>query len=117
MASPSAVPAIAWIVPLAAFTTLFALVAAVLYAGFRRDRNRHETLRAMIEKGAAIPPELLVPPKGSDLRRGIVLLGAGAGLSIFFLALQVQPGLWALGSIPALIGIGYLLVWRLERGR
>jgi len=111
------VPAVSWIVPLAAFTSLFAIVSAVLYAGFRRDRVRHETLRVMIEKGSAIPPELLVPPSGSDLRRGIVLLGAGLGLSVFFLAFPLQRGLWATGAVPALVGLGFLIVWRLERRR
>jgi hypothetical protein len=109
------VPAVAWLVPLFAFLTLIAIVGLVLYAGARRDRTRHETIRAMIDKGTPIPQELLVPPKRSDLRRGIVLVAAGLGLSVFFLAFPVQAGLWAVGSIPALVGLGYLVAWRLER--
>jgi len=111
------VPAVTWIAPLAAFLTLFGVVVAALFAGYRRDRNRHETLRVLIEKGAPLPPEMLSVPKGSDLRRGVVLLAAGLGLTIFLLAFPVRPGLWAAGVVPGLIGIGYLLVWRLEHGR
>jgi hypothetical protein len=108
---------VAWLVPAIFFITLFAIVCAVLYAGFRRDGSRHQTLRAMIEKGVEIPKEILVPPRGSDLRKGIVLLCAGLGLTIALVA--TTPGqlrLWSLGAFPALVGVGYLVVWRLERG-
>jgi hypothetical protein len=110
------------IVPTATFGFIALVIFIVVFYRFRRERVRHETLRAMVEKGVDIPPELLVPPaaakKHADLRRGLVLLGSGLGLIGFFALIKNQEmpdGIWGIGLIPALIGVGYLLVWWLEK--
>jgi hypothetical protein len=42
----------------------------------------------------------------------------GVGLMLFFAAVNHwEGGSWALGIIPFLIGLGYLLVWKLEGGK
>jgi hypothetical protein len=110
------VPAVAWLVPTVFFFTLLAIVCAALYAGFRKDGNRHQTLRALIEKGGEIPKDLLLPQRGSDLRKGIVLVCTGLGLAIALKQVPLEMRLWTVGVIPGLIGVGYLVVWRLERG-
>jgi hypothetical protein len=52
------------------------------------------------------------------MRRGVVLLMVGFGLMIFFGAVNDwEGGSWSLGVIPFLIGLGYLLVWKLEGRR
>ena len=49
-----------------------------------------------------------------DLRRGIVLVSVGVGVVMFFgISAGWDNGVWALGLIPGLIGLGYLLAWRL----
>lgn len=109
-------------VPVAVFGFTALVIFVIVFFRFRGERVRHETLRAMVEKGAEIPPELLVPPvaakKHADLRRGLVLLGAGLGL-IGFLLVSGDPdmprGVWGVGLIPTLIGAGYLLVWWLDK--
>lgn len=103
------------VVPLAFFLFLFLGVTAGLYLGVRKDRERQETLRAMIQRGGTIPPELLVPPvkKFSDLRRGIILISGGLGLSIFIGVMPTDRGVWSVGVIPMLLGAGYLLAWKL----
>ena len=73
----------------------------------------------MVEKGQPVPEALLNPPpvvrQRSDLRRGVTLLMIGAGLIVFFGAVNDwEGGVWSLGIIPFLIGLGYLLVWRLD---
>ena len=73
----------------------------------------------MVEKGQPVPEALLNPPppirQRSDLRRGVVLLMVGLGLTVFFGAVNDwENGVWSLGIIPFLIGAGYLLVWRLD---
>ena len=67
-----------------------------------------------------VPEALLAPPppavrQRSDMRRGVVLMMVGIGL-IFFLAAvnDWEGGAWSIGLIPFLIGVGYLLVWKLE---
>jgi hypothetical protein len=108
---------VAIVVPLAFFLFLFLGVAAGIYLGVRKDRERQETLRAMIQRGGTIPPELLIPPvkKFSDLRRGIILISGGLGLSIFIGVMPTDRGVWSVGVIPMLLGAGYLLAWKLTR--
>ena len=91
-----------------------------MYFGFSKNRMMHKTVRMMVEKGQEVPPALLAPPppavrQRSDMRRGVVLLMIGIGLIVFLGAVNDwEGGVWSLGLIPALIGLGYLLVWKLE---
>lgn len=109
------VPAVAIVVPVASFVTVFAVVGAILYAGMRRDQQRHLTLRAMVEKGLELPPGLLTVSRGSDLRKGVVLLGAGVGLAIALRTIDGAAPFWGAGLVPALLGLAYLVAWRLEK--
>jgi hypothetical protein len=96
------------------------IVAVIMYFGFSRNRMMHRTIRMMAEKGQPIPPALLAPPapavrQRSDMRRGVVLCMVGLGLMLFFGAVnEWEGGSWAIGVIPFVIGLGYLLVWKLE---
>jgi hypothetical protein len=95
---------------------LFILVFAAIYAYSRHRKNvmLHETLRAMVEKGVPIPPDLLARPAArmprqksyNDLRGGLVMLGIGVGVVV--LAGKV-------GFISIFIGVALLLVWFIER--
>ena len=96
------------------------IVAVILYFGFSKSRMQHRTIRMLAEKGQPIPPALLAPPapavrQRSDMRRGVVLTMVGIGAIIFLGAVNDwEGGAWSLGLIPFLIGVGYLLVWKLE---
>ena len=97
-------------------TSLMGFVAW-LFAGYRKQRQLHETVRLMVEKGAEIPTGLIVAPpkrKPSDLRRGIILSTSGLGLAIFLGALPGASGAWGAGVTLFLIGVGHLIVWRLH---
>lgn len=84
------------------------------------SRMRQRTIRMMVEKGQPIPAELLAPAarsvrRRSDVRRGVIWAMVGLGVMIFFGAVNDwEGGAWSLGLIPFLIGLGYLLVWKLE---
>jgi hypothetical protein len=99
------------------------IVAVILYFGFSKTRMQHRTIRMLAEKGQPIPASLLAPPapavrQRSDMRRGVVLTMIGVGLMIFFGAVNDwEGGSWSLGLIPLLIGVGYLMVWKLEGGK
>ena len=117
------VPWIAIPIVLIVFLTIFglpvAIVGTILYFSFSKSRAMHKTVRMMVEKGQPVPEALLNPPpvirQRSDLRRGVVLLMVGAGLTVFFGAVNDwEGGVWSLGIIPFLIGLGYLLVWRVD---
>lgn len=112
------IPIIA-IVMMSVFGAPILIVGLLLYFGFSRSRMMHKTVRMMVEKGQPVPEALLNPPphvrKRSDLRRGVILLMIGTGLMVFLGAVNDwEGGAWALGLIPLLIGVGYLLVWMLE---
>lgn len=85
----------------------------------RLKRSRHETIRAALEKGMPVPPELLETPGESnrpreDRRAAIILLALSPGLFLF---------LWMLGLgavayvsvITACIGVALLLNSILDR--
>ena len=84
------------------------------------SRSRQRTIRMLVEKGQPVPAELLAPAtragrQRSDVRRGVVWTMVGLGLMIFFGAVNDwEGGAWSLGLIPFLIGLGYLIVWKLE---
>ncbi|QRK04481.1 hypothetical protein JQX13_30000 [Archangium violaceum] len=92
---------------------------AWLFASYRKARQVHETVRLMVEKGAEIPEGLLAPParKPSDLRRGIILSTSGLGLAVFLAAVPDVQGAWGAGVTLFLIGVGHLIVWRLQTGK
>lgn len=113
------------VVPIVAITllTVFGapvlIVGLIMYFSFSRSRAMHRTVRMMVEKGQPVPEALLNPPPAqrqrSDLRRGVVLTMVGVGLMAFFGAVNDwEGGAWTLGLIPFLIGVGYLLVWKLD---
>lgn len=106
------------------FTTLFGapvmIVGLIMFFSFWKARSLHRTVRTMVEKGQEVPAALLAgaPPvvrARSDMRRGIVLVMVGIGVMIFLGATNDWEGsAWSLGVIPFLIGVGYLLVWKME---
>jgi uncharacterized protein DUF6249 len=114
-----------FVIPIVAITmlTVFGapvlIVALIMYFSFSRSRAMHRTVRMMVEKGQPVPEALLNPPPAqrqrSDLRRGVVLTMIGIGVMAFLgAATDWEGGAWTLGLIPFLIGVGYLLVWKLD---
>lgn len=117
-----------FVIPIVAITllTVFGapvlIVGLILYFSFSRSRALHRTVRMMVEKGQPVPEALLNPPPAqrqrSDVRRGVVLTMIGVGVTVFLgAASEWEGGAWTLGLIPLLIGVGYLLVWKLDTKR
>lgn len=101
------------------FGTVVIAIFIPLFMRFRKNRMTQETVRLMVEKGASIPPELLIEPVAptSDLRRGIKGLAFGLGLTLFLVAFRDlrEEGLWAVGLIPLFVGLGHLAIWKVEK--
>lgn len=101
------------------FGTPIMLVAAVLYANYRKRRLMHNTIDQYVTSGRDIPPEVLeslhqqVTP-GNNLSRGLVMTGAGLGVIACFLVMGTKEAA-ALGLIPLFIGLAQLLIWKLEK--
>jgi Flp pilus assembly protein TadB len=121
---------LAMLVPIVAILAPFIFIVAVVgikfYFGHRRSRMLHETLRAMVDKGVPITPELIAQLKGgsfkggsskgsktgglrSGLLPGLVLTGVGTALLI------TGPGHSTWGWIVLFIGVAFLIVWFVER--
>jgi len=116
----------AMVIPLVGivFMTIFgAPVLIVLTIGIVAligNRMRQRTIRMMVEKGQPVPAELLAPEvrrvrRRSDVRRGVIWTMVGLGLMVWLAAVNDwEGGVWSFGLIPFLIGLGYLIVWKLE---
>ena len=93
----------------------------------KRNQYLHETIRLMTEKGLPIPPELISAAVGdpqqqpktwsptAQLRSGIINIAIGLGLMLLFQEMHPEENwLWAIGMIPFMIGVGFLLIWWIE---
>jgi hypothetical protein len=113
-----AIPIVA-IVFLSIFGAPVAIVVMIGIFSLVATRMRQRTIRMMVEKGQPVPAELLTPEvrhvrRRSDVRRGVVWTMVGLGLMIWLAAINEEGGAWSFGLIPFLIGLGYLIVWKLE---
>ncbi|MGH6876952.1 MAG: DUF6249 domain-containing protein [Rhizomicrobium sp.] len=111
------------LIPLVATMAPVLIVLLVLYYRHQQTQARYRTLIQLADKGVALPPDLLVEPHVVDIerRRALVLIGGGMGLMAMFLALpfrfdngQTVAGLWGLGLLPLMTGLGYLASWWLN---
>ncbi|MFM2295763.1 MAG: hypothetical protein RLZZ350_2176 [Verrucomicrobiota bacterium] len=98
-----------------------AIIAIIAFTRHRRHKMANETLRAMIEKGMPITPEVIDSLKAkrswqggsnsgyrqqrNDTRSGIILTGIGAGLVM----LCGKPG-W----IVLFLGVAFLVIGLLK---
>ncbi len=89
----------------------------------RQTQARYQTLLQLADKGVELPPALFAEPQTpfSERRRALVLIGGGLGLMAMFVALpfkldggQSLAGLWGLGLLPLMTGLGYLASWWLN---
>jgi hypothetical protein len=98
-----------------------ALIAIIFYFKHRRNKMAHETLRAMIEKGMPITPELVAQVRDqgcgssgggrprSRLLPGLILAGVGTALLI-----GGSKGESKGGWIVLFMGAAFLIVWFVE---
>jgi hypothetical protein len=107
---------IAVVALLASFGMPILITAIVLWHIMRKTRLNHDTVLKLADKGVPIPPGLIPQEQprqpSSDFRTGAVLLGAGAGLSLLLWEIHAPI---SVGAIPALMGLGYIVTWMIEK--
>jgi hypothetical protein len=108
-----------------AFVLIASIPITFLYLRYRAQVNVQITIRAAIDKGLDVSPELLqqlmapsapaVDRRLADLRRGIVATALGIaiamiGISIGDVGYRVGP---AIGALPFMMGLAYIGLWKL----
>jgi len=110
-------------IPIVMFIVIGFVVIAYFYWNNRNRQAILETVQKTLETGGDLGSVLLeqlggVNPRIRDLRRGVIFLSLGvAGFlcSMFFTNGDVVNGIRAGTMFPLLLGIGFLIVWRLNR--
>jgi Domain of unknown function (DUF6249) len=110
------------LVPIVLFLAIALTYCVKYYFAHRTRQDVQSTVRVALERGDPLTPDLLdrlvqaPPPKRTDLRRGVIGIVLGIGLGAFGLVVgepdAVRPML-AVGVIPLLLGLAYLILWRL----
>jgi hypothetical protein len=107
-------------VPAIIFSFVLAVVWGAFFVGYRETRERQETLRLAIEKGVAIPPELVAGAKGEsspekDLRSGVRLVFVGIGVGVLLWFVAPYRNVWAVGAMLVIFGLGQIVASRVGR--
>ena len=112
------------------FSAITAVVFGPSYLKSREKRDIQTTVRHAIDKGQALPPELIdamtkdvaskLPSRTRDLRRGVIWLAAGIGIAAFsyISALSwddqditgAMTGMMGFAAIPATIGLAFIVL-------
>ena len=113
------------LIPLAPFIMVVAIIAIPAWLKSRDRREMQATLRAAIEKGQPLPPEIIdamskdsvKPPSTAqrDLRVGVIWLAVGMGIAIFAWLIGYQDmdatyPLMGIAAIPGLIGLAFIVL-------
>ena len=110
-------------IPIVMFIVLGIVILGYYYWNHKNRLSIMDTVQKAIESGQELSQEMLMQlgaaanPKMRDLRRGIIFLSLGiAGLlcSLFFGDPDVVNGIRAGSVFPLMLGLGFLLVWKLN---
>lgn len=112
-----------FLVPIALFAMIAAIVIVPKYFKTKEREKLQDTLRAAIEKGQPLPPEVIqaittdvkVKSPGSDLRTGLIWLGVAAGIAAFGFAVSFEESdalypLLGIAAFPGFVGLAFLIL-------
>ena len=117
------------LIPLAPFIMVIAIVVVPAVLKSRERKEMQATLRAAIEKGQPLPPEVIealskdnikLPATASrDLRVGVILLAVSIGIALFGSAFNFIGGyeetkavapIIGIAAIPGMIGLAFVIL-------
>ncbi len=121
---------------LAVFGTITAIVVGPSWLKSRERREVQTTVRAAIDKGQPLPPEVIevlskditknLPSRTRDIRRGVMWLAVGIGIAGFGLVQDlgdrdwsenIGNGMLGIAVIPATIGLAFLILSFFNKNR
>ncbi|MBK1968929.1 MULTISPECIES: DUF6249 domain-containing protein [Brevundimonas] len=112
-------------IPLAFFAMIAAIVVVPSWLKSRERREMQATLRASIEKGQPLPPEVIEAiskentkeqaTAARDLRTGVVLLAVAIGIALFgyavsFAEMDAFYPIAGGAAIPGMIGLAFIVL-------
>lgn len=115
---------------LAVFGTITAIFVGPSYLKSRERREMQATVRAAIDKGQPLPPEVIdamskdvtknLPSRSRDIRRGVIWMAVGVGMGLFGFLTDVgfddgwnrswDNGMLGLACIPFTIGVAFVVL-------
>ncbi len=122
------------LVPITMFIVIGAVIIVPRYLKSREQEGLQATLRAAIERGQPLPPEVIdaitreakpIAAPGRDLRRGIVWIGVAAGFvglayAMGYTDTDASDAFWPLigvAAFPGFIGAALLVIAGLNRSK
>ena len=81
----------------------------------RRQQLLNERIQKFLENGQPVPENLMEdsrPSPAGHLNQGLILVGAGIGLTVF-LSLMTGFGIGSLGLVLIGVGVAKILIWKL----
>jgi hypothetical protein len=120
------------LIPLVVFGSIAAMVIAPFYFRHKDRAKLLETVRTAYDRGQPVPPDLIEamqarqqpvrPSAERDLRVGVIWLAVGIGVAIFGWMVGYEDNdavypIIGMASIPALIGLAFIVLGVLGRGR
>jgi len=112
-------------IPIALFVMIGAIVIVPTWLKSKERKEMQGTLRAAIEKGQPLPPEVIdalskdniKPPATAarDLRVGVIMLSVSLGIAIFgyamsFAEMDALYPIVGLAAVPGMIGLAFIIL-------
>ncbi len=107
------------LLPIIFFAAIVVIVWLSLHFSRRKQHDRYHIIEKAIEMGAELPEGVFDEPQKkrkswiNTLRNGVVTLGCGLGIIVCGIVTD-EDVIFGIATIPAFIGLGYLLVALLE---
>lgn len=115
---------IALFIPIVSVIVTGLIVWAFFLYRFKTRSRVQETIQSALEKGNELTPELIdrmagpQTSKDRDMRRGLVSIAVGIAFAIFGFMVDERDAVLpmiGIGMFPFLVGLAYLLMWRLGK--
>ena len=109
-----------WI-PITLAICLMLIIIASLYFANKYKSEVQQTIRAALDKNSQLTPEHIAQINKvksgqiADLRRSVFLLALGIAISLAGLLLNISHYALPIAIFPTMLGLGYLLVWWLNK--
>ena len=113
------------LIPIVLFIMIGAIVIVPTWLKSKERKEMQATLRASIEKGQALPPEIvealskenIKPPATAtrDLRVGVILLAVSLGVALFgymvsFAEMDAFYPIAGSAAVPGMIGLAFIVL-------